>query len=306
MSPGLLRRFHTLLDEAGVDYRMEISHTLEESCRYVEEAAAQGYEALWMGGGDGTINGVLNQDFPSHMHLGVVPMGTVNALARALKIPMNPVEACRFLLTAEPRQMNLGCVNGERVFLCFGSIGFDAAVVHDVGGAFKRVGGRLAYLVAGVVSVFSMKRLVPFTVSPGEGAVITDRFKRANELESSRAPASDGGYSLVVSNISNYAGFKLFPDAHPCADDMEMWLFRDRRLDAMAVWSAVTFLGLDKWKRYLRKNVGHYMVRSFVVESEAPMYLQLDGEAITCGDGRRFEFVFQENAVSVLAGRPAG
>jgi diacylglycerol kinase family enzyme len=303
VSPGLVARMRKILHDSGMEHRLEVSRTLDESNALVAEAAEEGFDTLWMGGGDGTINVLLNQSMPAHMTLGVVPMGTVNALARALGVPMKPEDACRFLLTAKPRNMNLGCVNGERLFLCFASVGFDAAVVHDVGGAFKRLGGRLAYAAAAAASVFSMKRIVPFHMEPGESAyTIEDGTNgstgQANTLP---APASDHGYSLVVSNIRNYAGFNLFPDAHPCANSMELWLFRDRRLDAMAVWSAVTLLGLDKWKRHLRRNVGHYFVRSFLLQSKKPMYLQLDGEAVILGDGLRYEFEFQERAVMVLA-----
>lgn len=314
ISPELVGRFRECLRSSGVEHRIEISRSLEEANHLVAEAANKGFDTLWMGGGDGTINVLLNQSMPAHMTLGVVPMGTVNALARALGIPLQPEEACRFLLQAKPRPMNLGRVNGERLFLCFASVGFDAAVVHDVGGTFKRLGGRLAYAAAGAASVFSMKRIVPFKMESAPGAQLLEdeaRWQqhhatesevqaRQNKSQPSPIPLIDSGYSLVVSNIKNYAGFNLFPDAHPCADAMEMWLFRKRRLDAMAVWSAVTLLGLDNWKRHLRRDVGHYLVRSFTLESNAPMYLQLDGEAITLGDGRRYEFEFQEQAVTVL------
>lgn len=315
VSPALVARFRECLRGSGVEHRIEISRTLAEANQLVAEAVETGFDTLWMGGGDGTINVLLNQNLPAHMALGVVPMGTVNALARALGIPLQPEEACRFLLEAKPRPMNLGCVNGERLFLCFASVGFDAAVVHDVGGTFKRLGGRLAYAAAGAASIFSMKRIVPFKMQTASGAQLLDdnsRWQRrpTAEIETQNASASapstptplaDNGYSLVVSNIKNYAGFNLFPDAHPCADAMEMWLFRKRRLDAMAVWGAVTLLGLDKWKRHLRRDVGHYLVRSFTLESDAPMYLQLDGEAVTLGDGRLYEFEFQQRAVTVLA-----
>lgn len=297
-----LARMERILEESGHEYRIAISRSLEESRQLVKDAEHAGFDTLWMGGGDGTINVLLNQVMPTKMALGVVPMGTVNALARAFGIPMKSEDACRFLLTATPRSMNLGCVNKTRLFLCFASVGFDAAVVHDVGGAFKRVGGRLAYAAAAVASVFSMKRIVPFTMHARDGAhLIEDETQpRLPPPASPAAPTTDRGYSLVVSNIRNYAGFNLFPDAHPTASSMEMWLFRDRRLDAMAVWSGVTLLGLNRWKRHLRRNVGHYFVQNFVLESDQPLYLQVDGEAVILEDGRRLEFEFQKEAVKVL------
>ncbi len=315
VAPAIVKRLRAILDEAGADYRLEISHTLEESDSFVATAVEEHYDTLWMGGGDGTIHVLLNQSRLAHLNLGVVPMGTVNALARALGIPIHPEDAVRFLLKATPRPMNIGCVNGERMFLCFAGVGFDAAVVHDVGGAFKRLGGRLAYAAAGAMSVFALKRIVPFrlelrkAVPAGEGRAMATAVAggKAGDACPSEPHSHEGeqdihdqGYSMVVSNIRNYAGFNLFPDAHPCADAMEMWVFRHRRVDAMAAWTAASMFGVRRWKRYLRGNVGHYLVQGFVVISDRPMYLQLDGEAVRLGEGTRYEFQFQRAAVQVL------
>lgn len=308
VSPSLVSRLRAILEEWGGDFRLEISRTLEDAHALVGEASHLGYDTLWMGGGDGTIHVLLNDAMPAHMNLGVVPMGTVNALARALGIPMQPEEAVRFLLKATPRRMNIGCVNGERRFLCFAGVGFDAAVVHDVGGAFKRVGGRLAYAAAGAASIFALRRIVPFELqlAPGTNFATEPRQGESDfRLEPGEgAPWVDRGYSLVLSNIRNYAGFNLFPDAHPCADAMEMWLFRHRRIDAMALWTAASMFGWKRWQRYMKRDVGHYLVRDFAVVSERPMYLQLDGEAVQLGDGTRYEFEFCADAVTVMMGEP--
>src|SRR5690606_20990613 len=150
VSPALVDRLRAVLDGAGASYRLEISHTLEEANDFVRQAEAGDYDTLWMGGGDGTIHVLLNQALFTRLHLGVVPMGTVNALARALGIPLQPEAAVAHLLKANPRPMNIGCVNGERRFLCFAGVGYAAAVVYDVAGAFKRIGGRVAYALAGL------------------------------------------------------------------------------------------------------------------------------------------------------------
>src|SRR5690606_17668663 len=147
------------------------------------------------------------------------------------------------------------------------------------------------------------KRIVPFdlelqgAVSAGQKLEKAVAGKAANAGENCAVDATaqdleirDHGYSMVVSNIRNYAGFNLFPDAHPCADAMEMWVFRHRRVDAMAAWTAATIFGVRRWQRYLRGNVGHYLVQSFTVTSSRPMYLQLDGEAVRLGEGTRYEF----------------
>lgn len=288
----LINSLRALLDDAGADYRLEVSLTLEESNAYVAQAQAGGYDTLWMGGGDGTIHVLLNQALFTGLHLGVVPMGTVNALARALGIPLHPEAAVRYLLKATPRPMNVGRVNGERRFLCFAGVGFDAAVVHDVSGLFKRFGGRAAYALAGLRRALRLGKIPPFTLElPSDAVPVNDP---------GAPPHGQRGYSLVLSNIRNYAGFNLFPQAHPCGHAMEMWVFRNRRIDAMSLWIGASVVGWEFFRRRLRRNVGHYRVRDFVVTSHEPMILQLDGEAVILGDGRRYEFEFCEGAVSIM------
>ena len=72
----------------------------------------------------------------------------------------------------------------------------------------------------------------------------------------------------------------------------------------MALWTAASMFGWKRWQRYMKRDVGHYLVRDFAVMSERPMYLQLDGEAVQLGDGTRYEFEFCADAVTVMMGEP--
>jgi YegS/Rv2252/BmrU family lipid kinase len=107
-------------------------------------------------GGDGTLNEVLlgadragRLDDPRGMRLGVVPAGTTNVVARALGLPRDPVRAARSLASGADRAADVGsCVLGQgerRPFLLACGAGFDAEVLHLVGGAVKRHLGRNAY-----------------------------------------------------------------------------------------------------------------------------------------------------------------
>ena len=66
--------------------------------------------------------------------LGVIPMGTANALAADLGLPPNPVKAVRMLLTATPMRVSVGHVfyrdsegrPGSRYFIVAAGIGADA------------------------------------------------------------------------------------------------------------------------------------------------------------------------------------
>ena len=75
-------------------------------------------EALYVLGGDGTYNEVLNgleQDVP----LGLLPGGGTSVLPRALGLPLDPEAAARQLADAlaerRTRRITIGSVNGRRV-----------------------------------------------------------------------------------------------------------------------------------------------------------------------------------------------
>ncbi|MFA7428882.1 MAG: lipid kinase [Rhodospirillaceae bacterium] len=77
---------------------------------------ATGMDRVVVGGGDGTLNGVIEAVLASGLPLGILPTGTANDLARGLGIPVDPVEACRIIARGHTRPIDLGCVNGKHFF----------------------------------------------------------------------------------------------------------------------------------------------------------------------------------------------
>jgi diacylglycerol kinase family enzyme len=88
-------------------------------------------DALYVFGGDGTYNEVLN-GIDEATPLGLIPGGGASVLPRALGLPREPVGAARRLAgSAAPRRIGVGRVNGHRFgFAC--GIGLDAEVVRAV------------------------------------------------------------------------------------------------------------------------------------------------------------------------------
>jgi YegS/Rv2252/BmrU family lipid kinase len=98
-------------------------------------------------GGDGTVNEVARGVMGSRASLGIVPVGSGNGLARALRLPLRPSRALEALEAGVSRAIDVGRLNGG-LFLNVAGTGFDAAV----GAAFYRAGnsgrrrGFLGYL----------------------------------------------------------------------------------------------------------------------------------------------------------------
>ena len=101
--------------------------------------AAGRVDALYVFGGDGTYNEVLN-GVDATTPIGFIPGGGTSVLPRALGLPNDPVAAARRLATASTRRIGVGRVNGRRFgFAC--GIGLDAEVVRAVDELGRRSDG---------------------------------------------------------------------------------------------------------------------------------------------------------------------
>ena len=276
--PAQTDAFRAAFDAAGVEAEILPCHGADRVPALVERARAEGFDTLFVGGGDGTVNLLLNLTHGTGLTLGVVPMGTVNAFARSFDTPRRPEDAVARLLRAPVVGMDAGRVNG-RLFLCFASVGYDAAVVHDVAlGEAKRRLGRLAFAWCAV-----------------RGAATPGRLARFEARADGQEP--EAGHSLLLSNVRNYAGADLFPGARPDSGTMEMVLFR--AAGALPVWQwAATALARGG-------GVSARRVARLTVRSERPLFVQLDGEPVTLDDPCRLEFEVLPGAARVLLpGRP--
>jgi diacylglycerol kinase (ATP) len=116
-------------------------------------AAEEGYDRLFVAGGDGTLNEVLNgvASVPgglAQITFGVIPLGTGNDFATALGIPADAEAAIHTLLDGEALPVDVGTLNG-RHFVNVSAGGFIAEVSDAVHPQLKTIAGKLAYLLGG-------------------------------------------------------------------------------------------------------------------------------------------------------------
>jgi diacylglycerol kinase (ATP) len=152
------------------------------------QAAQDGFELVVAAGGDGSLNEVANGLVGSDVELGLVPVGTENVLARELGIPLNPTNACKHLLDKVPRRIDVGRI-GDRCFVCFAGIGFDAHVAHNLSPQRKASLGSMAYFLT------SFERIGPYRKAPRMAKLMVD----GKEITSSF-------WMMLVGNIQNYGG----------------------------------------------------------------------------------------------------
>jgi diacylglycerol kinase family enzyme len=92
--------------------------------------AAQEAEELWVAGGDGTLRAAAGVLLHTGKPLGVVPLGTMNLLARDLAIPLDLAGALRALAEAPIGQIDVGRMN-DALFLNKSALGLYPEMIID-------------------------------------------------------------------------------------------------------------------------------------------------------------------------------
>ena len=135
-------------------HQVEVRVTWEagDSARLAAEAMNDGIDTVIAGGGDGTVNEVLNglvQVEGRTSALGIVPLGTANDFARSAGIPLQLEAALRIAVETEPVFVDVGRA-GNRAFLNVATGGFGTEVTVNTNPKLKRLLGGAAYFITGL------------------------------------------------------------------------------------------------------------------------------------------------------------
>jgi diacylglycerol kinase (ATP) len=102
----------------------------------VRRAVAEGVDIVVAAGGDGTVHLVAEELLGARTALGILPLGRVMNVARALGIQRDLDAAAEILITGEVRAIDTGeatSVDGDVVpFFEAGSVGLNAAIFREV------------------------------------------------------------------------------------------------------------------------------------------------------------------------------
>lgn len=133
------KRLEAVLAALPRDTELRMTSAQGEASGIASDASGN-VAALYVFGGDGTFNEVLN-GIDATTPIGLIPGGGTSVLPRALGFPNDPVAAARKLATSSARRISVGRVNGRRFgFAC--GIGLDAEVVRAVDELGRRSDGR--------------------------------------------------------------------------------------------------------------------------------------------------------------------
>jgi YegS/Rv2252/BmrU family lipid kinase len=268
----LAERAADVLRRQGWQLRLEQTAHGEHITQLARQAAADGLDAFLVVGGDGSLNLALPALVGTETALGVLPAGTANVWAQELGLPglswtrwLALEESAHLLAQSQVRSVDIGMCNGKP-FLLWAGVGLDAFIVH-------RIEPRSRWEKHFAV------------VQYAASAVWNAGFWRGLNLRIEVEGQEISGHYLlaVVSNIHLYGGgfMQLTPDARLDDGEMDLWLFEGETLGD----TVQRVIDLASGRHLQSEFITHYPFRSLSLESDASMYVQMDGEPVE-GDGR--------------------
>jgi len=245
--------------EDGHEIDVRVTWEAGDSGLFAAEASKDGIDTVIAGGGDGTVNEVLNGLVAlegNKSALGVIPLGTANDFARSAGIPLQLEAALRVAVETEPVSVDVGRA-GERAFMNVATGGFGTEVTVNTDPKLKRVLGGAAYFITGL-GRFSELEPVPVRLRgpdlDWEGKILV--------LAVGNARQAGGGHVLCPDAVldDGMLDIGILPDV---PEDQQSQAIRELMAHGMqAVKDAVLYWRVP-W-----------------VEVEAPkgLYVNLDGE----------------------------
>lgn len=237
-------------------------------------------------GGDGHVNEVANGVAGTDSVLGIVPGGTMNVFARALRLPLDPFAAVRRLRDSvrnEPRTVPLGRMDG-RYFTFSAGCGFDAEAAERVERyvpSKRRFGELFFYWSAVRVLAGSYRLREPF---------MTLRGPFGEERVAMAIASNAGPYAYLLGR-----SIKVAPDVE-LERGLDVFGLRTMRVEALPVYA---------WRAVSGDLVHHPDVLyasdldRFEIEADKPFARHVDGEPLPAASKAHFEIV--RDALKVLA-----
>ncbi|MDC9508874.1 MULTISPECIES: diacylglycerol kinase family protein [unclassified Pseudoalteromonas] len=191
---------HLIVARLSAYYDLEVLTTTKEidGIELAKQAINDKPDIIIACGGDGTVTEVASVLVNTQCKLGIIPMGTANALAHVLmgiSSKIIPVEqACDLIIDGQTQTIDTAYCNDELMLLLAG-IGYEQSMVEKADRDSKNESGQLAYL-SGFFQAFSEQKAQTLYVTLDDNQtqeVNTNSFIVANAAPFTTLLAQGGG-----------------------------------------------------------------------------------------------------------------
>lgn len=254
-------RLEDLVRKTAGDCRIEITEHPGDAAARAAAAVRDGCTAIVAAGGDGTINEVLQGVAGSGAALGIIPIGSVNVLARQLRIPLSIPAAWRLIERGTTRCVDLGKIefneNGEarmRYFVQMAGVGLDAHIIRCVTWRQKQRWGPLSYVFASFRC--AQEAVWRVAVRLDDGAPVEGAF-------------------VLIGNGAFYGGpFRVFNRASMTDGKLDVCVFKS------TAWRDLLryLVAIARGRQTETPGIAYHQATRVEIGSEFEVPLQVDGE----------------------------
>jgi YegS/Rv2252/BmrU family lipid kinase len=263
------------LRRAGVEAEALETNAPGSARTLARAAARQGCDTVIACGGDGTVNEVLQALVETEVALGVVPLGTANALAQNLGLTGGPVEAVRKLLAAEVIEVPVGRIayrdaNGVermRFFTVAAGVGADALLMKSMDAELKRRLGYVLYLFEG----FRVWATNPFPLFEARVTRAADRAVETSDIS-----------QLLAVRVRSFGGAlgRLAPGASVRSPQLSLISFRTRSRFSYLRFLLAAMAGRQTFSSEVALVEAEQVELKPRNGSKKPIWVEADGEVL--------------------------
>ena len=272
-APALLPLIVTKLRTLVRDLDITLTTDAEDAARAAARAVDERADALYVAGGDGTLNAALRGVFatgpgPYTIPVGVIPLGTGNDFAKALDLGEDPEGALEGLLENRTMAVDIGMLNG-RPFVNTSAGGFVADVSESVTEGLKDVTGKLAYLIGGARALLGSEPFRARLTLPREAHTAGDQWTGEVELQmfaACNAPFIGGGYPIAPAAL---------------IDDGLLEVVLVKRMPMVEF--VFVLQAIAAGEHLSDERIQHFRASSFDLEFDRVVRVNTDGELLEAG-----------------------
>ncbi|MFP3358998.1 diacylglycerol kinase [Planococcus citreus] len=246
------------MEIAGYETSCHATTCEGDAVKAAEYAVERKFDLVVAVGGDGTLNEVVSgiAKYPERPKVGLIPMGTTNDFARAVRIPRDINRAVDIIIKGESIPVDIGVMNDDRYFVNIAGGGRLTELTYEVPSKLKTVLGQLAYYLKGIEMIPSIR---------------SSRVR----IEYDGQVFDDKAMMFLIGLTNSVGGFeKLAPDAS--INDGKFTLLILKELN-MAEFIRVASLAL-RGEHLSDPHVLYVKASKISVTSNERVLLNLDGE----------------------------
>jgi YegS/Rv2252/BmrU family lipid kinase len=265
----ILNTLNSVFHKGDIRWEVSLTKKTGDAQRFARQAAESGADIVAIYGGDGSVmeaaSGLMGLDIP----LAVFPGGTANVFSVELGIPQNLAKASALVMegASRIRQVDMGRLNGEYLFILRLATGFEAEMTKQASRELKDRVGKLSYTVAGIMAIRSP---------------LSARYKFT--LDEQRQVEAEG-ISCMVANTGNLGlpGVNLAKGSDVSDGVLDVVVFDTAHRDSIL---SILDFSVFRSDEELRKDLDklhisdHWQARHIIMETDPVRTVIIDGEVI--------------------------